>query len=276
MDYINYALNDKSKNDRLLIKELSIYIRNHYSKGLPINKKFVSDVIDIILRNSEIDFNYIYYSDYSEIAVWYSYDETIEFNITEMVNALRKVGYYNSRVANKKLLSYFYVLSTIIHELTHGRQDYVMKNDNNIIYRSCDALVNENYETYSEHHDDILIERYANLRGDSIAYEVLSYVFSDKETRAFITAINSYLLDGYKIDDDGNMISALDTYNKIMEDCGMPIVDIDVDEDIDLYSRLYLGLPITKDEYKKIRKLYSDIYYERVKKRDIRKLINKL
>ena len=57
------------------------------------------------------------------------------------------------------------------------------------------------------------------------------------------------------------MISALDTYNKIMESCGMSIVDIDVDEGIDLYSRLYLGLPITKDEYKKIRKLYSDIYY---------------
>ena len=66
MEEINNILNDESHNDKQLIKELSIYIKNHRDKGLPINKKFFLNIINIILRNSEVDFNEINFNENTE------------------------------------------------------------------------------------------------------------------------------------------------------------------------------------------------------------------
>ena len=51
MSEINKVLNDESKNDKELIKELSVYVKNHRDKNLSIDKKFFEDVIDITLKN---------------------------------------------------------------------------------------------------------------------------------------------------------------------------------------------------------------------------------
>ena len=40
MEDINYLLNDESNNDKILIKELSIYIKNHRDNNIKINKKY--------------------------------------------------------------------------------------------------------------------------------------------------------------------------------------------------------------------------------------------
>ena len=47
MDYINYVLNDESNNDKQLVKELSIYVRNHAKNRLPIDRTFVKNAIVI-------------------------------------------------------------------------------------------------------------------------------------------------------------------------------------------------------------------------------------
>ena len=40
MEDINYLLNDESNNDKILIKELSIYIKNHRDNNIKTNKKY--------------------------------------------------------------------------------------------------------------------------------------------------------------------------------------------------------------------------------------------
>ena len=72
MNYINYVLNDESNNDKQLVKELSVYVRNHAKNRLPIDRTFVKNIIDIILKNSEIDYNMIDFSIYCDYAAWSS------------------------------------------------------------------------------------------------------------------------------------------------------------------------------------------------------------
>ena len=186
-----------------------------------------------------------------------------------------EIKFFKTKVRNSRILSYFVILSTIIHELTHARQDYVMNVHKNEIYNSCDSLIDEKYEVYDDNHDEVLIERYANLRGELLAYQVLSYIYPPRYVKFLQLAICEYLLCGYE-EKEGSVISALDTYNRIMEENGFPKVDIDCEESLDLYSRLYLGLPISSEEYKKLINLYCDIFEGKKQTEDIKKLINKL
>ena len=59
MNEINIILNDESYDDKALVKELSIYIKNHRDKRLPIDGKFIKNITSIVLRNSEIICNEI-------------------------------------------------------------------------------------------------------------------------------------------------------------------------------------------------------------------------
>lgn len=274
MDLINYVLDDESNNDKQLVKELSIYVRNHAKNNLPINKKFVKDIISIISINSEIDYNAINFNA-QNYAAWNSKNKTLSFNITKIIRASNEKLYYKSRVEDSNILSYFVILTTIIHEITHARQQYVMQIRKNEIYSSCENLIEIKYDVYDEKHDEVLIERYANIRGEMLAYQVISYIFPYRNIKFLQSSICEYLLCGYVEKEDG-IISAIDTYNFIMEENGFPKVNIDYGEDIDLYSRLYLGLSITKEEYDKIMDLYDEIYDGKSKKEDIKKLINRL
>lgn len=277
MNYINYVLNDESNNDKQLVKELSVYVRNHAKNRLPIDKTFVKDIVDIILRNSEIEYNSIIFFEGDEMAYWDVKSKSLVLNITKVLNIskLQKKDFFCTKTGDAKIFSYYFVLETIIHELTHARQYYLIEKEKNKIYDSCDTLLFEEYSIYSERHDDVLYERYANLRGNILSYQILSYVYPQKYTNILKLAIMEYLTSGYNFEND-DILSALDTYNQIMEDCDMPKVNIDFNEDADFYSRLYLGLPISSEEYKKLINLYCDIFEGKKQTEDIKKLINKL
>ena len=98
----------------------------------------------------------------------------------------------------------------------------------------------------------------------------------------------NYLLRGYKIDngkettkamqteyvyDDLEIISALDNYNSILEESSVDKIAIDSIENMTLYDRLYLGLPITPLEYVNIYNLYDKLTCEH---ENIKTLINRL
>lgn len=277
MDYINYILNDASNNDKELVKELSFYVRNHSKKRLPIDKTFVKDIVDIILRNSEIEYSSIILFEGDEMAYWDVESKSLVLNITKVLNISKaqKKDFFCTKTGDAKIFSYYLVLDTIIHELTHARQYYLIEKEKNKIYDSCDRLLTKKYAIYSERHDDVLYERYANLRGNILSYQILSYVYPQKYTNILKLAIMEYLTSGYNFENN-DMVSALDTYNQIMEDCDMPKVNIDFNEDTDFYSRLYLGLPISSEEYEKLINLYCDIFEGKKQTEDIKKLINKL
>ena len=301
MEEINRILNDESRNDKQLIKELSLYIKNHRDKGFPINKKFFIDIINITLRNSEIDFNELIFNDIDEYdwqAVWYSDTLTCEYDITKILNISK---WYKKHwfaplglKVDKKVMAYYESICNIIHEFTHARQDYVSKHLNNIIYESCDNFIDENYQEYSKHHDEILIERYADLRGYIIAYKVLSYIYPLNYIAPFRMMILACLKFGYKVDNQGNielissnppinensiLISALDTYNSIMKENSCDKVNIESDENMTFYDRLYLGLPINKEEYiklKNMRKYILEYVPSNNDQSDVKRLINRI
>lgn len=295
MDNINYILKDESNNDEQLIKELSICVKNHKNKRLPINKEFIKDIIDITLKNSEIDFNGIYFiNDDDFIAFWYSKYREIYFNTTSMINNARdlKDVYFKSKNGNYKIFLYFDIISTVIHELTHARQNFLMDNGGNDIYASCNNLIDEMYDVYLMNHDKVLTERYANLRGNTIAYQVLSYVYSSKEINELRYLIYDYLTEGYGINysvedvdpetntvilsTDSTLTCPIDEYNDILESVSQEKVNIEANDDMSLYDRMYLGLPISTEEFLKLSTILRDIINKERQEEDVKKLVYKL
>ena len=292
MENVNNVLKDESNNDKQLIKDVSVYVKNHKDKNLPINKKFVKDILDIIFKNSEIDFEAINFIDVEDsIAYWDSEDTSVNFNITSMLNVAKIYrDELRSNVGDNRIFTYFSTLFVIFHELTHARQYYVMKNVGSNIYDSCFNFIEEMYYTYQCYHDETLIERYANLRGATLGYEVLSYVYPDKQIKDIRYFIYDHLMCGYnivcdddyvaftrtsKFSDDVEVVSALETYNEIMEACEYPKVNIDASNDMSLYERLYLGLPISIDEYRDLVFLQDDMQDDN-EVEDVKVLINRL
>ncbi len=298
MSEINKVLNDESKNDKELIKELSVYVKNHRDKNLSIDKKFFEDVIDITLKNSEIDFKKIVVIDDVDIkklefpaAFWSDAYETLCIDVERIVESSKVMNeeWLNSKM-NYKIITYFRAIAVVIHELTHARQYYLIKKGNNDIYTSCQTLINKNHDLYKLHHDEFLIERYAILRAYSIAYEILSYIYPEKAISKLRIIIYRYLLYGYKIsnnsgyfedlidatiyeDEDAKIISALENYNNIAQDNSLAKIEINPDEPMGLYDRLYLGLPISIEEYFKLLDSTKRLITE---SGTLKKLINKL
>lgn len=114
MSEINRILEDESNNDKELIRELSVYVKNHRDKGLPINKKFVEDVASIILRNSEIDYDEIILNnDNSRLGAWWSQYGVVELNLTEILNNSK---YLKKYVLNQKLeiIKYSHIMKQLV------------------------------------------------------------------------------------------------------------------------------------------------------------------
>ena len=295
MNEINKILNDESHNDKELVKELSVYVKNNRDKGLPIDGKFIKDIASIVLRNSEIICNGIILTNNKNIdALWDREYKCPIFNLTKHINA---INCFKKRKKSKsncyETIGYYLILRNIIHELTHARQEYILEHKGNQIYSSFYELLDTNYHCYLQHHDETLAERYANLRSSILAYQTLSYIYDPKYIKNLKYDTLNYLLRGYKIDNEGEaelavktktmqteyvyddleIISALDNYNSILEESSVDKIAIDSIENMTLYDRLYLGLPITPLEYVNIYNLYDKLTCEH---ENIKTLINRL
>ena len=284
MSVINDVLNDESNNDKQMIKEISVYVRNHKDKNLPFNKKFVKDVSDIVLRNSEVDFtSYYFHNRKGSVASWSG--EYFKYNIAKIESLGKKLKKnFNFHIGDNQILKYYFFISTIIHEITHARQDLVREKEGNEIYYSSDILVKDFRHIYDSYHDTVLEERYANLRGDRLAYQVLTYIYPLEKIKELRRIILSDLLYayGYLIteDQEGNeveyeFLSAIDSYNKLTKKAHIPEIDFRIHGDASLYDRLYLGLPISEEEYDELWNLYYKMNdYEEVE--DVMKLVNRI
>ena len=291
---VNCVLNDESCNDKKLVKELSLFLNYHKKNISTINKRFVKDMVNIILNNYEVNFSKIILENNCDnLGDWEPSDMTLSFNLTLMMNEAKILKNYllNTNVGDNRIYIYFSILNIVIHEITHARQYYINNIFNNQIYDSCIELINENYDIYRRNHSNILIERYAYLRGYTIAYDVLSYIYPINKIQEIRKLIFAKLFNGYYINNNGiltsfgnycelynssQVISALDSYNKIMNDNSLSPVYIEVPiNQTNLFDRLYLGLNISLSEYQKIFNIYKDIYNGIEKKESVKKLINK-
>ena len=272
MGEINNILNDESNNDYQLVKELSIFIRNHKSKNLAIDKRFIRCVVDIIMRNSQIDYSDIEITNFpSPVGEYEQKSKTILINISKLYRNsanLNKIFFNPINVKiDDEIIRYYYSLGLIIHEVTHARQYQVIPDDKYNIYNSCYELCTDKEAAYNKNHDMILFERYATLRGFTLAYKILSYVYPLKEILHLRKHIYAYLLYGYtadnygqvenivhtsKLDENTRVISAIDNCNAIMEENAINKIHIESNSNMTLYDRLYLGLPLSLEEYRKI------------------------
>jgi len=292
MGEINNILNDESNNDYQLIRELSIYIKNHKNKKQAIDKKFVNDVINIIMRNSHIDYSGIKITNFPSSVGEYDQDsKTILMNISKLyknsVFLNRQFFYRNDRKVADDIIRYYYSLGLIIHEVTHAKQYQEIPNDKSNIYSSCYELCTEKEEVYNKNHDMILFERYATLRGFTIAYKVLSYFYPLKNILSLRKHIYAYLLYGYTTDNDGKIenivntskldettrvLTPIDNCNAIMKENSIKPIQIEANSDMTLYDRLYLGLSLSLEEYRKV--LNKNDFFR--SQEDIHKLLIKL
>ena len=277
MEDINYLLNDESNNDKLLIKELSIYIKNHRYNNIKINRKFIKNIVSIILNNSEIQIDEIIIDDTCNNVLGTCGSGILYLNMTNIINFSKDINRaYSLKIGDNRLLVYYELLFVIFHELTHARQEYLMNNNYNKMYNSSYELLQDNYDQYMENHDNILIERYANLRGAILSYKVLSYIYSKKEINQLQKMIILYLYNGYKKDENGNMVAIIDYFNNIIIENNLTKINDDFSEYKSFYNRLYLGLPITENEFKNIINLYWKIEKDTCVDEEIRLLIRNL
>lgn len=292
MNDVEYILNDKSKNDKKLIKELSIFINNHKNKNLPINKKFIKNIVNIVINNYEADLDKI---DYKQIGKdqgeWDIINDNILYNPDSIINCSKKLKFYVN-IQDNRICNYFNIINIIIHELTHAKQFSCDQIKNNEIYYSCLNIIDKYPIKYKDNHDYILVERYAYLRGYTIAYEVLSYIYPIEKIRQFRIIIFQKLLFGYFIDngeegitpacrdcyldDFTKIISPLDKYNEIMEELSLKRINIDSTNNLDLYDRFYLGFNINVSEFYEIFEAYRDIFYNRGSNDNVKEIIKKL
>ena len=291
MNIINSILKDESLNDKELIKELSVYIKNHINKKKPINKQLVIDLTNIVARNSELYFEKVkFVNDTQFNAYWDYYKMHINFNMTLTLTYAKLMKYSYHQICDKNIFIYYYILITIIHELTHARQYYLINMEKNQIYSSCNELLNKKYDVYFDNYDVVLMERYAGLRAETLTYEVLSYIYPTNKIQELKHQLFTDLLLGYKANQnqklvqlvyekelpvDFEIISIIDNYNMIMEENSLPKVNIPFFKDMTLYERLYLGLPVSTKEYRELISLYEDIHYKPQKEK-VKELINKL
>lgn len=274
MKDINDFLMDESTNDKQLIKDLSVLIKNHYEKKLPINKKFVISLIQTIQSNDpDLSLDEIIFEDYDKFLAQYG-DNIMYIYMTNIVN------YYNYRknmylkgYGDKKIVGYYLLLSTVLHELTHTKQEYLYKEGKNDLYKFNYEFCRDDFEGYLDFYEVVPIERYADLRAGRITSEVLSYIFDEKDIKNFRIIELFNLKRGYIYTEEG-VISPMKQFEEVMNIYGVKLNE-DLTEYTDLYSRMYLGLDITKEEYEKVHNIAVSISNNGKAEDKIKKLVNK-
>lgn len=266
METIQEVLNDQTISDYQLIKELSLIIKNHRDNNLPINKDLANKIIKTVLINYQsIDIDYLEYYDDPDCFGEYG-DNELYINLTNILNSC---DYSISHFGDKRLYTYFQLIDTIIHELTHAVQDN--QQDINYLYRTGNILI-EDYDKYIDNYDIVPTERYAELRGLLIAYQVLSYVY--KESNDLYKLQRLFLLElkrGYTKD----LIDPITRFNEIMKEYNCNIrFELEDGEVLTIFEKLYLGLPITKEEYNKYIDIINNIFNN--KEKNITKVIKKI
>lgn len=272
MEDINEILNNESNNDKQLLKDLSCYLKHHRDNKKEINSKFVKDIIYIILDNEVPLLNNIYIKDLSNInAVGSAYDDylCVDMNVSEkIINKNKKSNFYLSN--DNRLIHYMHYLNLAFHELAHFKQDYVTKENYTDIYKSSNELVNYYYSIYRENWDIMPIERHAELRGYEMAYNTLSYIYDLKYLTYLKLEIINSLINAYDVD---TLKSPIELFNELINEYNITPITTSMSKYESLYSRLYLGLPISADEYNFVIDLYNDILNNKYKNDNVKELI---
>lgn len=157
---------------------------------------------------------------------------------------------YEHSSLKKKIITFINLelLQAIYHEVAHVIHNYIAFNTDypirNLYYVDICALNNLDLsdEEYDKIHDLMIIEREANITSlENILIVIKRYLNSDTLFDYYLKKLQTFMLDGYIIDKE--VISPMDVlYNEVYH-LELPNVD-----NIDLYNRIKLGLPLKKKD----------------------------
>lgn len=283
-------LMDSSKNDYQLVTELSKIVRSYKDKNKPVDRKFVNKVVDVCLINSEINLNNgviiagnskILENDFNSCYV----DDTIIYSSLSLKNFYEMLDKFGSayNFGDRYMLSYYSVMCTLIHEISHARQDYIVKNYPysfaGMIYSYSNNVFENEQEFYDIYYDCFPEERNAFLRGNYIANMVIKHIYGDKLSLFFKELFFKELLINYDYD-----MYPLKRFGDACKQFGHDYFDRLI-SDVELthenfFERVWCGYKITEDEYNHLIDLCISISYpnndvikEYLKKSSIKRLI---
>lgn len=268
---LNYILQDQSSNDKLLVKELSVYIKNHRDKKKPIDKKLMLDIIKIIQSNDEdLSLDNIIFLEDKRPFLGQCGDKEMYLYINNLNAFYRR----SNLCADRRLLAYQIILETILHEFTHAKQEFLIKEKGINYYKSSFELCDSNFDVYLDNYLIIPIERLAEIRGSILAYEVLSYIYKPSSIKMFRTYACDSLTIGYY---DGDELQIpIENFREKMMELEIDHQEPNMDDYTSLYDRLYLGKKVSEWEIQKIRELGLKIDDGTEKETNIKKLIKKI
>ena len=264
---------DSSKNDYQLVTELSKIVRSYKDKNKPVDRKFVNKVADVCLINSEINLKngVIIAGNSKEIENDYEScygDDMITYSQLSLRNFYKKIDNFGSayNFGNHNMLSYYSVICTLIHEISHARQNYIANNYPysfaGMIYSYCSNVFESEPLFYDIYYDCFPEERNAFLRGNYIANMVIKHVYGD------------YDYDMYPLKRFGDACKQFgyDYFDRL-------IPDVELTHE-NFFERVWCGYKVTEDEFNHLIDLCISISYpnndvvkEYLKKSSIKRLI---
>lgn len=159
---------------------------------------------------------------------------------------------YENANFSKKLIAFINLelLQAIYHEITHVIHNYMAFDANlsigYLFYVDIVTLNNSDIsdEEYDRIHDLMVIERDANITSiENILLIIKKYLKSDKLYAYYEEKLKTFMLDGYS--NDETVISPIEFLYDEIYHLELPNVD-----NIDLYERMKLGLPLKKKDIK--------------------------
>ena len=256
----NY-LNDESNNDYQLINEISELLKIYKKNNKRVDRNFVDRVMNIALINDSLNINSKILFDSGNFCGYYGVvDKGLYLNYQHLQSS--KKYYKNARLKDGNLFEYYEFIISILHEMTHAKQYDII--DSNVqceasnLYKYSDEFLKNNLDLYISNHDTVPYERYANIRSNYLAVEILKRIYNLEELWFFQWELLYYLLYNY----DNKGLYPLRKFNELVENYSLPRFDhlipkIDISDD-NLYERLNIGLPITKEEYNYLIEIRSN------------------
>lgn len=262
VDFIN------SNNDKQLIYDLSKILKFYKDNRMYADMNFANRVSMIFGQNDSISLNTISSSCDNNSGSFTPTDKNLEINFlsnNEWVDIYRKLCVGNKKCNSGNRVKYYNYsfLSTLLHELTHSKQSFLLDNfrsdDLVKIVEYCDKLIALNYEFYFINHDFFPIERYAELRSLLLSADVIDYVYPNENNLIF----KFNYLDELLIDYDESGLCPLEYFADLCYLNNLPdfydiLTSIDY-QNMSLNEKIFLGFPISRKEYKNINFLVDEM-----------------
>lgn len=256
--------------DRRMIYDISKVVKKYKENKKRADVDFCNEVCDIFSKYNCINLNYVGAASFQDefAGVCCGDIDELYINFSRLINIAKvhkdsSIDGHKYNFGDNNRLYNFLTLFTLLHELAHAKQFYVIKNSkdlNSEVYQFCSNLVVEENALYHLYHDTVPWERYADLFGFECATEVFDYVYKDKNSYAYRLYYLDALMSFYFDDPMGPL-------NQFSEGCDLNNYDrfdlllnkLDKDE-LSLLERLFLGLPINQENLNKLEDIYCDYY----------------